>query len=94
MSARSNGSVRRLNSLRHPQRHERLGPDLQRARHPLLHEDDLPVVEAEREHVAVVGEVDEALARALVDLAGQVRQQVEAVDVHLEGRVADRLARP
>ena len=44
------------------------------------------------EHVAVVGEVDEPLARALVDLAGQVGQQVEAVDVDLVGHVADLVA--
>ena len=37
------------------------------------------------DQVAVVAEVDEPLARALVDLARQVRQQVVAVDVHLEG---------
>ena len=82
-----------VEELRHAQRDERLGPDLQRPLHPLLHEDDLPVVEPQREHVAVVGEVDEPLPRALVDLAGQVRQQVVAVDVDLEGRVADSCAR-
>ena len=42
--------------------------------------------------VAIVGEVDEALAWAVVHLAGQVRQQVVAVDVHLEGLVAGLVA--
>ena len=82
-----------VEELRDPQRDERLGPDLQRALDALLHEHDLPVVEAEREHVAVVGEVDEPLPRALVHLAGEVGQQVVAVDVDLEGLVADRVAR-
>ena len=47
-----------VEELRHAQRHERLRPDPQRPLRPLLHEDDLPVVEPEREHVAVVGVVD------------------------------------
>ena len=47
-----------VEQLRDAQRHERLRPDPQRPLRPLLHEDDLPVVEPEREHVAVVGEVD------------------------------------
>ena len=44
------------------------------------------------EHVAVVGEVDHPAPRALVDLAGEVRQQVVAVDVHLVRHVADGVA--
>ena len=60
-----------VEELGHPQRDERLGPDLQRALDALLHEDDLPVVEPQRDQVAVVVEVDEALARAL--LASPVR---------------------
>ena len=62
-SARSNGSVRRLKSFGTRSDDERLEPDLERALDALLHEHDLPVVEPEREDVAVVGEVDEALAR-------------------------------
>src|SRR5256885_13512714 len=60
---------------------ERLGPDSQRAWHPLLHEDDLPVVESNRCQVAVVGEVEVALARALLLLPRQVRHQIVAVQV-------------
>ena len=62
MSACSNGSVRRLNNFGSAQPGEGLGPDLQRARAALLHEHDLPVVEADAEHVAVVGEVDQSAA--------------------------------
>jgi hypothetical protein len=51
---------------------ERLGPDLQRALAALLHEHDLPVVEAHGQHIAVVAEVEEEVARALLLLAGQV----------------------
>ena len=86
VSARSNGSVRReVEELRHAQRHERLRPQLQGSARPLLHEDELPVVEPQRDEIAVVREVDEALARADVLLSDQVQEQVEAVDVHLEG---------
>ena len=86
------GALERVDSevedLRDAKWDEGLGPHLQRPLHPLLHEHGLPVVEADREHVAVVGEVDEQLARASIGLAGEMRKQVEAVDVHLEGRVA------
>ena len=80
-----------VEQLRDAQDGERLEPDLQRPLTTLLHEDDLPVVESDGEHVAVVGEVHEALARALVHLAGQVRHKVVAVDVHLVRHVADRV---
>jgi hypothetical protein len=52
----------------------------------LLHEDDLPVVEAKRKHVSVVGEVHEPLARAFVRLACDIGKEVVAVDVDLVGR--------
>ena len=90
MSARSYGSVRRLKSLGtrsavNGSAQIRIVPCA-----PLLHEHHLPVVEAQRDQIAVVVEVDEALARALLVLAGQVRQQIVAVDVDLE-RLARRL---
>ena len=84
MSARSNGSVRRLKSLGTRSGTNGSAQTASVPSHALLHEDHLPVVEAQRDQVAVVVEVDEALARALLLLAGQVRQQVVAVDVHLE----------
>ncbi len=74
-----------VEELRHAQRDERLRPQLEGSARPLLHEDELPVVEPQRDEIAVVREVDEALARADVLLPGEVREQVEAVDVHLEG---------
>ena len=64
----------------------------QSSRAALLHEDDLPVVVSQSPDVAVVGEVDEALARALFLLAGQIGKQVVTVDVDLEGLVADLVA--
>jgi hypothetical protein len=57
---------------------------LQSAVAALLHEHDFPVVEANAQHVAVVAEVEEELSGALFHLAGEVRQQVEPVDVVLE----------
>ena len=81
-----------VEQLRRPQWGERLEPDLQRALAALLLEHDLPVLRPDAEHVAVVGEVDHPAARALVHLAGQVRQQVVAVDVHLVGHVAGLVA--
>ena len=39
-----------------------------RSRGPLLHEDELPVVVAQSRQIAVVGEVEELLARALCRL--------------------------
>ena len=83
-----------VEELRDAQHHERLGPELQRSLGALLHEHDLPVVEPQSEHVAVVGEVDEALARALLVLSGQIRQEVEAVDVDLERLAARVVALP
>src|SRR4029453_9478773 len=68
--------------LRHPQRDERLRPQLERPLRPLLHEDELPVVEAQRDEVAVVAEVDEALWRAPILLAREVRDQVVSADGH------------
>ena len=44
---------------------------------------DLPVLEPHGDQVAVVGEVEEATPRAVLDLADQIGQQVEAVDVDL-----------
>ena len=51
----------------------------------MLLEDDLPVFEAQGHEVAVVIEVDELLARALVLLAREIGQLVIAIEVDLEG---------
>src|SRR6185295_7086931 len=50
---------------------------------------DLPVVHADAEHVAVIAEVEEEVAWALLFLAGEIRQQAHAVDVILV-RPSDR----
>ena len=85
MSANSYGSVRRLKILGRRSRTNGSAQTPSVPCEPLLHEHDLPVVEAQAEHVAVVAEVEEEVARALLGLAGQVGQQVEAVDVVLVG---------
>ena len=66
----------------------RLGPDLQGAGAALLQEDELPVVVPQRGQIAVVGAVEEVLARAGVDLAGEVGQLIVPVEVHLVSLVA------
>ena len=65
VSARSKGSVRRLKSFGTRSAMNGSAQISQRAARALLHEHELPVVEAQGDQVAVVREVDEALARAL-----------------------------
>jgi hypothetical protein len=62
--------------------HERLGPQRHRLR-PLLHEDQLPILEPERDQLAIVVDVEVLLAGAVFDLAAQVPAHVVAVDVDL-----------
>ena len=50
---------------------------------------DLPVVVAQGRQAAVVGPVEELLARRLGRFALEERQQVVAVEMDLEGPVAD-----
>src|SRR5262252_9406786 len=50
----------------------------------LLHEHDLPVVEAHAENIAVVAEVHEKLARALLLFAGEVGKEVQTINVVLK----------
>ena len=45
----------------------------------------------DRQDVPVVADVEEGLARTLVDLAHQVREQVEPVEVDLEGLLSGRV---
>ena len=78
-----------IEDLGQPQFSERFGPNRHRARGALFGEDKLPVVVAQAKQVALVAEVEELLARIFRGLAGQVRQQVVAVEMHLEGLVAD-----
>ena len=68
---------------------KRLGPNRHCARHALLGEHHLEVVVAHRHQVAFVAEIEELLTRIFRGLAGQVRQQVVAVEMHFESRVAD-----
>ena len=68
-----------------------LRPELHRLG-PLLVVDQLPVADPERHDLAVVVGVVEPVARAFVGLAGQVGQQVVAVDVDVEGLVAGLVA--
>src|SRR5258705_13744453 len=81
-----------VEQLRRTQLGEGLEPNLQRALAALLHEHDLPVLRPDAQYVTVVGEVNHSTARALVRLAGEVRQQVEPVDVDLVGHVAGLVA--
>ena len=60
MSARSNGSVRRLKIFGTRSGMNGSAQICSVPVHALLHEHDFPVVEADAEHVAVVGEVDQS----------------------------------
>ena len=83
ISARSNGIGPKVEDLRQPQARERFRPDAQCALAALLEEDDLPILEAQSDEIAVIGEVKEAAARTAVLVAGEVGQEIEAVDVDL-----------
>ena len=93
MSALSYGSVRRLNIFGRRRSVNGSAHTSQGAGAALLHEHELPVVEPQRGEVAVVGDVEEVLARALVGLAGDVGQLVVPVEVHLVGGAAEVGAR-
>src|SRR5690242_14931023 len=82
-----------MEHLRCPERNERLEPARQSLR-ALLHQDDFPVPHPEGEDVAVVANVEEELSGALVGLAAQVRQHIEAVEMDLEGLVSRLVAVP
>ena len=73
MSARSYGSVRRLNNFGARSGVNGSNQTCSVPSAALLHEHDLPVLGPDAQHVAVVGEVDHPAARALLDLAGEVR---------------------
>jgi hypothetical protein len=70
----------------------RLGPDSQRSLRALLLEDDLPVLVAQGNEVAVVVEVDELLARAALLLACEVRKLIIAVEMDREGLASGLVA--
>jgi hypothetical protein len=78
--------------LGNAQSRERLGPHTQRPFAALLHEHDFPVVESQRDQVAVIVEVDETWTRTLLLLAGQIRRQIVTVDMHPKHLVARLVA--
>jgi hypothetical protein len=61
-----------------------LGPDRQGAFGALLHEDQLPVVVAQRCQVAIIGEIVDVVTRTFLLFAGQHRQEIVAVEMDLE----------
>ena len=79
--------------VRHAQAPELTLPDLHGARLVLHHEVELPVVVAKPHQVAFVGEVEELLARPLLFLTGQVRQEVVAIQMVLVGLAVRLIAR-
>src|SRR5262249_39892835 len=70
---------------------ERLRPDLKRLR-ALLGEHRFPVVVTKRHQVAVVAPVEELLARGLLGIALEVRNQVVTVEMDLERLVSRPVA--
>src|SRR5882762_7800870 len=87
------GVAPQVEEERHSQLDEGLGPHLEALR-ALLLEDRLPVFVAQRHQVAVIAPVEELLARPFPALALEVRQQVVAVQVDLEGPVSHAVALP
>ena len=77
-----------VEELGNPHRRQRLAPDIETLT-PLLGKDDLEPPHAHRHAIAVIAPVDETLAWRLLLFACQERHQVYAVEVHLEGLVAD-----
>ncbi len=74
--------------LGYAQEDKRFCPDQDCALDTLLGKDKLPIVIAQPHQIAIIGEVDDALARSLFHLAGEVRQEILPVNMHLEGLVA------
>ena len=60
-----------IENHRHPQVGEGLGPHLECSRHPLLGEDKFPIVVAQTCQIAVIGEIEELLARAFFLFANE-----------------------
>src|SRR6266850_6397020 len=87
------GVAPQVEEERHSQLDEGLGPHLEALR-ALLLEDHLPVFVAQRHQVAVIAPVEELLARPFPALALQIRQQVVAIEVDLEGLVSRAVALP
>ena len=92
-SARSKGSVRRLNIFGTRRETRTAQPKCAACQCTLLQEDQLPVVVAHGDEVAIVGEVEERIARAVGLLPGQVRQQIVPIEVDLEGLGAGLMPR-
>ena len=72
--------------------HKGPAPDQHGPRLFLLGEDHLPVFETQCLQIAIIGKVEEFLTGPLLLLAGQVRHEIVAVQVHLKGLVARRVA--
>ena len=68
-----------------PQHDEGLLPDFKLGFHTLLHDQHLQVITAQRSNIAIIGELNEPLARALFFFPGQGGQQIIAVEMNLEG---------
>src|SRR5271168_5397420 len=78
----------KIEQLRNAELGERLRPNPHSSGATLLHEDNLPVVKAQTQQIAVVAEVEEALSWALLLLACQERHKIKSVDMNLEGLIA------
>ncbi len=81
-----------VENFRNPQVRERVGPNEQCSRGPLLQEHELPVIVAQTNQLLVVVDVKKRLPRALIDLTGQVRHEVVAIEMDLVGHVANFVA--
>jgi hypothetical protein len=90
MSARSNGSVRRLNSFGTRKSDKRLGPDAHGAGLPLFGEHQLPIIVPQSDDLLVVVAVDERDPRALLRFTGQIWHQIMAVEVGIRAQMGPK----
>src|SRR6516162_7872038 len=74
--------------VRYPQFHQRLRPDVH-LKGTLYGKLQLPVTETNRHELPVITEVDQRLPRTFLHFAGEVRQHVVAIEMDVEGLIAD-----
>ena len=72
---------------------KRLRPYPQGSGRPLLGEDEFPIVKAQSRQIAIVGEIEEFLARAFCLFACEIWEKIIAVEMDLIGLLeAHRIA--
>src|SRR5262249_55377667 len=79
----------KIEYLRDSQACERVCPNQQLSGGALLLEHDLEIVIPERDHLLIVVDVEESLSWTLLNLPGQIRDKIVAIEVNLVSHVAN-----